>query len=180
MRLLLPLLFLSACFGGAEAPSGAGADSLSAEQQSRLLELKLLPTTRNALQQNALIDHAINQGYNVSADDAGFFYEVLDEGEYVNFQPEDIVTADYEVYYLDGTLVDKSKAGKPLRFTVGYLIEAWNLAIPYARPGGSIRVLTPSRLAYGEQGLVSPRGDTIIGANRPLEFVIKNLELLEE
>ena len=149
-------------------------------KQVKLIDFKLPPTTPIAREHNKLIDHAIINQYQVTLANDGYFYEVLEEGEYDNFQPGDIVTADYEVYYLDGTLVDKSKSGKPLRFKVGYLIDAWNFGGTNAKPGGSIRILSPSYLAYGDDGLVSPSGDTIVGANRSLEFVIKNLELHEE
>ncbi len=187
LRLLLPLLLLTAC-GGSEpdAPSAQTVaaptlkDNLRPKKQARLIDFKLPPTSRIAIEHNALIDRAIINQYYVVLDNEGYFYETLKAGEYDNFQTGDIVTATYEAYYLDGTLVDKSKPGKPLRFVVGSLIDAWNLGITRAKPGGSIRILTPSRLAYGAEGLVSSNGDTIVGANRPLEFIIKNLELLEE
>lgn len=143
---------------------------------------ELAPTDdRAGRQRNALINRAIDGLYDVRAAPEGYFYEILDPGQYNPLAPGDLVRAHYTGRFLDGTVFDDSRRrGQKLRFRIGDLIPAWNLALPRLRPGGSLRLLTPSALAYGAEGLVSPRGDTLVPAHAPLEFLIEDVEILEE
>jgi len=144
--------------------------------------LELAPTDdRAGRERNAIINRAIDQNYDVIAAPEGYFYEILSPGEYDKLIEGDIVEAHYRGNFLDGSEFDNSrKRHKKLRFFVGGLIPAWNLGLQNIKPGGSIRILSPSALAYGTDGLVSPRGDTLVPANTVLEFVIDEIEIFEE
>jgi FKBP-type peptidyl-prolyl cis-trans isomerase len=132
-------------------------------------------------QRNAIINRAIDRNYDVFAAQEGYFYEVLRKGEYSQLAEEDIVSVHYRGNFLDGTEFDNSrKRGDKLRFRVGELIPAWNLALQRVRPGARLRILTPSSLAYGPEGLVGPGGNTLVPPDTPLEFLIEEIELLEE
>ena len=132
-------------------------------------------------QRNAIINRAIDRNYDVYAAPEGYFYEVLDTGQYNALVEGDIVSVHYVGSFLDGTEFDNSfKRGTPLRFRLGDLIPAWNMALQRVRPGARLRVLTPSALAYGAEGLVAPNGDTLVPANTPLEFLIEEITILEE
>lgn len=177
------LLTLSACSGSSSAPATApekDAATKSAIEERLISELS--PTTdRAGTERNAIINRAIDQNYDVYAAPEGYFYEVLDPGEFTPLLTGDIVSAHYRGSFLDGTEFDNSrKRGAPLQFHVGGLIEAWNLALLRAKPGGSIRILSPSALAYGAEGLVGPRGDTLVPAHTVLEFVIDDIQIYEE
>ena len=133
-------------------------------------------------QRNAIINRAIDRNYDVLAADEGYFYEVLDTGQYGRLLEGDIVSVHYRGNFLDGREFDSSRrAGREkLRFRLGDLIPAWNLALQQVRPGARLRILTPSDLAYGADGLVAPNGDTLVPANTPLEFLIEEIEIFEE
>ncbi|MCP9234992.1 FKBP-type peptidyl-prolyl cis-trans isomerase [Lewinella sp. JB7] len=132
-------------------------------------------------QRNAIINRAIDRNYDVYAAPEGYFYEVLDSGQYNRLAEGDIVSVHYTGNFLDGKQFDGSRRrGDKLRFRVGDLIPAWNLGLQRVRPGARLRILTPSALAYGPEGLVAPNGDTLVPANEPLEFLIEEIAILEE
>ena len=132
-------------------------------------------------QRNAIINRAIDRNYNVQAAPEGYFYELLDSGQYNRLVEGDLVSVHYVGNFLDGTEFDNSfQRNSPLRFRVGDLIPVWNLALQWVRPGARLRILTPSDLAYGAEGLVAPNGDTLVPADTPLEFLIEEIQLLEE
>lgn len=179
----LLLLAVSACSNPPPAPAAAPEkDAVTKSAIEERLISELSPSANRAGQErNAIINRAIDQNYDVYAAPEGYFYEILDPGEFTPLLTGDIVSAHYRGVFLDGTEFDNSrKRGAPLQFYVGGLIDAWNLALLRAKPGGSIRILSPSALAYGADGLVGPRGDTLVPAHTVLEFVIDDIKIFEE
>jgi len=183
----LPLVFLLAalmigCSNPSPAPAAAPKDDASRSVIEERLITELAPTTDRAGQQrNAIINRAIDQHYDIYAAPEGYFYEILSPGEYGNLAEGDLVSAHYRGSFLDGTVFDDSRQrSKPLRFRLGDLIPAWNLGLQRIKPGGAIRLIAPSELAYGADGLISPRGDTLVPAHTVLEFVIDEIDLFEE
>jgi FKBP-type peptidyl-prolyl cis-trans isomerase len=178
---LLLVVALTSC-GGDEAPEAPTVDEVTrAELEARLIPELSPAQDRAGQQRNDIINRAIDQAYDIIPAPEGYFYEILEPGEYNLLAEGDIVTAHYRGQFLDGTIFDDSrKRGEPLRFTVGSLIEAWNLALLRVRPGGAIRILSPSNLAYGAEGLVGPRGDTLVPAHTVLEFIIDEINIHEE
>ena len=178
----VPLIVL-ACGDAAPGPS-AEPDRPAAERsaiEERLIT-ELSPSDDLAgRQRNAIINRAIDRNFDVYAAPEGYFYEVLDSGQYNPLVEGDIVTAHYVGTFLGGQEFDNShRRNTPLRFRVGDLIPAWNLALQRVRPGARLRVLTPSALAYGAEGLLAPNGDTLVPADTPLEFLIEDIRILEE
>lgn len=176
-------LAVIACACSSPAPASApekDAGTKSAIEERLITELS--PTNDLAgSQRNAIINRAIDQHYDVYAAPEGYFYEILSEGEFGTLDSADIVSVHYRGTFLDGREFDNSrKRGQPIRFRVGDMIDAWNLGLQRIQPGGSLRIITPSSLAYGADGLVSPRGDTLVPANAVLEFVIDDIQIFEE
>ena len=188
MRYVLPLalgllsLFTPACTGPNPAPASAPqTDDERSAIEARLLQELSPADDRAGRQRNRIINYAIDNAYDLRAAPEGYFYTVLTEGEFLPLAAGDVVTAHYRGEFLDGTVFDDSRRrGQPLRFRVGDLIEAWNLGLQRVRPGGSIRIVTPSRLGYGAAGLTGPRGDTLVPAHTELAFVIDDVRIYEE
>ncbi len=89
----------------------------------------------------------------------------------------DKVAVHYIGKFIDGTPFDSSlDRGIPFSFTVGagQVIPAWEEAILQLKVGGKILVITPSQLAYGEQGY-----NKKIPPFSPLIFEIKLLKINE-
>ncbi|WP_238751411.1 FKBP-type peptidyl-prolyl cis-trans isomerase [Neolewinella maritima] len=183
-RLLLSWMVLFLCTCGTAPEPTADAERAPAERgaiEERLIT-QLSPSDDLAgRQRNAIINRAIDRNYDVYAAPEGYFYEVLDTGAYNPLLAGDILSVHYVGNFLDGREFDNSfKRGTPLRFRLGDLIPAWNLALQRVRPGARLRILTPSELAYGTEGLVAPNGDTLVPADTPLEFLLEEIVILEE
>lgn len=189
MRILtfLFVLFLcgAACSGG-DGRRGAGAGPERSEPARAAIEARLIGelspgNDRAARERNALINRAIDGNFDVYPAPEGYFYEILSPGQFNPLRENDHVAAHYSGYFLDGRVFDDSRRrNEKLRFYVGQLIPAWNLALLRVRPGASLRLLVPSALAYGAAGLAAPNGDTLVPAHTPLEFLIEEVELLED
>ncbi|MBB4079915.1 FKBP-type peptidyl-prolyl cis-trans isomerase [Lewinella aquimaris] len=175
------LLFLCSC-GPAQESTETERDASQRSAIEERLIAELSPSDDMAgRQRNAIINRAIDRNYDVYAAPEGYFYEILDTGEYNRLMEGDIVSVHYVGTFLDGQEFDNSKRrGDKLRFRIGDLIPAWNIALQRVRPGARLRILTPSELAYGTEGLVAPNGDTLVPADAPLEFLIEEITILEE
>ena len=178
--LILPLLLLLAC-GDTPSPDPERPPAERSAIEERLITELSPGDDLAARQRNRIINRAIDGNFDVYAAPEGYFYEILDSGTFNPLREGDIVTVHYTGRFLDGQEFDSSRRrGDPLRFRVGDLIPAWNLALQRVRPGARLRILTPSDLAYGPDGLVSPRGDTLVPSDTPLEFLIEEITILEE
>lgn len=186
MRLILLLLlpFLLAGCGGSSTASSEEAEAPNDEQraaiESRLI-VELSPDDdRPGKERNALINFAIDELWDVIPDTSGYFYQIVQAGEGVSLMYNDQVSLHYRGRFLDGTVFDDSRQrGNPIVFRVGQMIPAWNLSLPKIAPGGQLRLLVPSALGYGAEGLVSGRGDTLVGAHQPLIFEIDRVAVQE-
>lgn len=62
----------------------------------------------------------------------------------------DVVTVDYTLTLLDGTVVDSSVArGEPATFPLNQLIPAWQVLVQLMRPGDDWSFFVPPQYAYG-------------------------------
>ncbi|OAV44422.1 FKBP-type peptidyl-prolyl cis-trans isomerase [Lewinella sp. 4G2] len=177
--LFLASLCCSSCQDKTSTAPAKDAATRSAIEERLVLELS--PTDdRAGRQRNAIINRAIDQHYDVVAASEGYFYEVIEPGSTVGFAEGDYVEAHYQGRFLNGKVFDSSRSrNQKLAFRIGDLIPAWNLAIPKIKNGGTIRLLAPSDLAYGADGLVTPKGDTLVPAHAVLEFLIEEVESVE-
>ena len=177
---LVPLHFAACSTDPAPAASPDKDDATRAAIEERLIG-ELAPTDdRAGRERNAIINHAIDNNYDVYAAPEGYFYEILDSGSVVAFTEGDYAEAHYRGQFLDGRVFDDSRPrGEKLYFRVGDLIPAWNLGVQRIQDGGAVRILAPSSLAYGAEGLVSGRGDTLVPAFSVLEFLVEEVRMAE-
>ena len=62
----------------------------------------------------------------------------------------DVVTVDYTLTLLDGTVVDSSVArGEPATFPLNQLIPAWQILVQLMRPGDDWTFYVPPEYGYG-------------------------------
>jgi len=100
----------------------------------------------------------------------GVFYKVLSAGSGAMIRLEDTLVVHYKGSLLNGFIFDQTK-DKPAVFPLKRLIRGWQYALPGNTVGSKVRVLIPSRLAYGIRNL----GD--IPPNSILVFDIEVLEI---
>lgn len=176
------LFLLFAACGSNEAAEKA--PPLPAEQRAAIearLISELSPSDdRPGRERNDIINYAIDEIWDVQPAPEGYFYQITTPGQGEPLMEGDLVSLHYTGRFLDkSTFADSKKRGNKLDFYVGQMIPAWNLALASVKPGASLRLLVPSALAYGPDGLVSGRGDTLVAANRVLVFELSELEVKE-
>jgi FKBP-type peptidyl-prolyl cis-trans isomerase len=138
-------------------------------------------TSRAGRERNQIINRAIDAGWSLYAAPEGYFYEILAPGQGDSIQWGDRLRAHYTGQYLDGkTFDDSRRRGRPLEFYVGNMIPAWNQGLQRLRPGGRMRLVAPSALAYGAEGLVTAEGDTLVPAYEVLVFELEVVGVVED
>lgn len=76
------------------------------------------------------------------------YYSIVKEGTGKAVAVTDTVTVFYKGYlFSDGSVFDQTKE-KPATFPLNRLIRGWQLAVPYCKVGGKIKIVIPSGLAY--------------------------------
>ncbi len=87
--------------------------------------------------------------------ESGLQYQFVTKGEGPIPQPADQVKVDYVGSLVDGTEFDSSiKRGEPVVFGVDQVIPGWSEALQLIPVGSKVRLVIPSDLAYGEQGVL--------------------------
>ena len=79
---------------------------------------------------------------------SGLAYQVLKEGNGATPTATDQVQVNYVGKLIDGTVFDESK-DKPAEFRVDGVIKGWTEILQLMKPGGKVKVVIPSDLAYG-------------------------------
>lgn len=79
----------------------------------------------------------------------GMYYKVNEPGTGSPITVDSTVTAEYTGRLLNGSIFDKSQN---VSFTLTNVIKGWQQGVPLIKQGGSIRLIIPSKLAYGFAG----------------------------
>jgi len=85
---------------------------------------------------------------------SGLYYVEKEHGNGKTIVVGDIVTLNYTLTLVDGSLVETTLGGEPMVYKVGdgNFIKGWNEAILMMRKGASATVIIPSELGYGAEG----------------------------
>jgi FKBP-type peptidyl-prolyl cis-trans isomerase FkpA len=110
----------------------------------------------------ALKAYAINHGITPEADTSGLYYQIIDTGSGPNPIGRNKITVSYIGKYLTGEYLDSTTS--PVTLELDSLIKGWQYGLPKIRPGGRIKLLIPSALAFG------CTGSNNVPANTPLYF----------
>ena len=96
---------------------------------------------------------------------SGLKYTSLIEGTGATPGPADTVRVNYRGTLPNGREFDSSyKNGGPIYFQLGNVIKCWTEGLQLMKVGGKAKLLCPSNLAYGDEGIVGvvPRYATLI------------------
>lgn len=108
--------------------------------------------------------------------ESGLQYEVIEEGDGIKPDENDIVQVHYHGTLIDGTVFDSSiERGQPASFPLNQVIPGWTEGVQLMSVGSKYKFYLPSNLAYGEMG-----SGGIIGPNTTLIFEVELLDVVEE
>ncbi len=124
------------------------------------------PVNQAQMDENAIIDYAIDKDLKPLRLPSGVYYLVEEEGTGVPLVHGQPFKAHYAGYFLDGQKFDSSyDRGTPIASTVGRMIPGWNEALKMFKTGTKVKLLIPSRMAYGASGFPG-----FVPPNTPLMF----------
>ena len=122
---------------------------------------------KQAVKDEALIvDFVAKNNIQATKHPSGLYYQVITPGTGATVTAASRVTVNYEGKLLNGNTFDKSK--EAISFGLTQVIQGWTIGVPLVKVGGTIRLIVPSALAYGNQ---SPGGS--IPKNAVLDFTIE-------
>ena len=108
--------------------------------------------------------------------ESGLGYKVLSEGKGANPKPTDTVKVHYTGKLTDGSVFDSSvERNQPATFPLNRVIKGWTEGVQLIKPGGKIKLVIPSDLAYGDNG-APPK----IPGGATLTFEVELLEIVKE
>ncbi len=125
--------------------------------------------TQGEIDEKKILEYADNHNLNLESHESGIYYMVEKEGTgtaHPGFNSQ--IIAHYKGSLLNDQVFDSSIGGAPLSFSLGQVIEGWQIAIPLMKKGEKTKFFIPSKLGYGEQG-----SGTTIPANSVLIFDIE-------
>ena len=177
---LISILFLNACKSDQNKATEAAAESVEhVKKPMTALAEKLYvnyvaePKTQAEIDENDLIDYAVDNELDVTRTASGLYYIIEKKGLGPNLIMGQPTKAHYSGAFLDGKIFDSSyDRGRPLFFSVGQMIPGWNEALQLMNTGSKAKLLIPSRLAYGEEGFTG-----FVPPNKSLVFDLEILPL---
>lgn len=186
LAVLIILLTLVACVTDGKKTKGSPVAAVKEKLQKREATTELAerlyarfhyePTTQQQIDENALIDYAVEKNLDVKRTASGLYYVIHQEGTGENLIHGQPTKAHYQGYTLDGKIFDSShKRGKPMGFSVGQMIPGWNEALKMMNTGTKAQLLIPSHLAYGERGFPG-----LIAPHTPLVFDLEVMPLIDK
>ncbi|MEJ8844531.1 FKBP-type peptidyl-prolyl cis-trans isomerase [Lacibacter sp. H375] len=131
----------------------------------------------DSVQQAAIDEQLIQQAITSGKTDAKLkgndvYYTIMKEGTGRNVLVTDTVVVYYKGYLLeDGSVFDQTK-DKTATFPLSRLIRGWQLAVPYCKVGGKIKIVIPSGLAYSIRTRAAK-----IPPNSPLVFEVEVVDV---
>lgn len=108
---------------------------------------------------------------------SGLKYIIIESGDGELIKNDDVVEVHYSGFFIDSTLFDSSvKIDETLQFPVGanIVIEGWDEGIKYMSIGTKFRLIVPSNLGYGKDGI-----QPIIPPNTDLIFDIEVIDVMK-
>ena len=96
---------------------------------------------------------------------SGLAYKIIKEGTGNTPKAEDNVEVHYHGTLIDGTVFDSSKdRGTKVTFPLNRVIKGWTEGLQLIKEGGSIKLVIPAALAYGDAGAPPkiPGGATLV------------------
>ena len=102
-------------------------------------------------EQAQIMAYATANGITATRHSSGLYYQVINPGAGATPNINSKVTVTYTGKFLNNTQFDQSTT--PITFNLNQVIEGWIVGIPLIQKGGKIKMIVPSALAYGCNGV---------------------------
>ncbi|MBI5372004.1 MAG: FKBP-type peptidyl-prolyl cis-trans isomerase [Sphingobacteriales bacterium] len=108
-----------------------------------------------------MLSYASSNGITATEHSSGIQYQVVTAGSGPAPTLSSTVSVRYTGKLLDGTVFD-SQTGTPVSFPLNQVIPGWQLGLPLIQEGGLIKLIIPSSLGYGCNGVGTIPGNSIL------------------
>ncbi|MEN9599451.1 MAG: hypothetical protein RL596_1770 [Bacteroidota bacterium] len=122
-----------------------------------------------ASERAAMVAYCTANGINFQEHSSGILYEIITAGTGGSPNLSSTVNVIYTGKLLNNAIFDASANATPL--PLGNMIQGWQIAIPFLKAGGRIKMVIPSSLAYSCVGSKDPNtGAVVIPPDSPIYF----------
>ena len=112
------------------------------------------PMTQAEIDQNLIIDYAVENNLNVKFTSSGLYFQIFKDGVGEHLKLGEDVKVLYKGYFLSGSIFESNLEKKEaLDVNIGKMIEGWNEALQLMKKGSKALIIVPSHLAYGSIGV---------------------------
>ncbi len=88
---------------------------------------------------------------------SGLYYHIIEPGSGNAVSEEDTVTGNYTLKILKDSVLLSRSADSTFKFQLPGYIQGWKTGVSLIKPGGSIRLIVPSPLAYQQRAITTPK-----------------------
>jgi FKBP-type peptidyl-prolyl cis-trans isomerase len=113
-------------------------------------------------EQAQIVAYAAANGITATAHSTGLYYQVTNTGSGATPTLSSKVFVTYTGKLTNGTVFDSQTNATLTGWTLGSLIAGWQIGIPLIQKGGSIKLIVPSSMAYGCQGVGTIPANSIL------------------
>lgn len=114
-----------------------------------------------------ILDYLAANNLEATRHSSGLYYKIIAPGSGSSPEAFSIVGVRYKGWLVDGTVFEQTEGTSVASYTLGGLIDGWQIGIGMLKPGGKISLYIPSKLGYGSKA----SGD--IPANSVLVFDVE-------
>jgi FKBP-type peptidyl-prolyl cis-trans isomerase len=124
-----------------------------------------------ASEKNAMAAYCTANGINYQTDTSGIMYQIINPGTGATPTLNSRIFITYSGKLLNGTTFEAQTNAAQTGWLLSSLIPGWQIALPFIKKGGEIKIVIPSSLEYGCTG-AGP-----IPPNAPLFFDINLVDV---
>ena len=136
----------------------------SGENHTVKYQIKVYELMNEAKEQEKINKYLADNAINVEPTPEGIYILSVEHGKGPKVENGKYVKVNYTGRFLDGKIFDSSDtsavpgAHDPIEYVVGQqpMIQGWDIAMASMEEGGKVRIIIPSRLAYGKSGMMVP------------------------
>lgn len=104
-----------------------------------------------------IVKYMADSGVTATKHSSGLYYNIITSGAGNEIVETDTVYSNYTLKILKDSVLLSKSIDSTFKFMLPGYIEGWKIGVSLIKPGGSIRLLIPSTLAYQQRALTSPR-----------------------
>ena len=104
-----------------------------------------------------IVKYMLDSGVNATKHNSGLYYNIIRPGTGAEVLEKDTVYGNYTLKKLKDTVLLSKSLDSTFKFMLPGYFEGWKTGVSLIRPGGKIRLLIPSALAYRQRPVTTPK-----------------------